>query len=107
MIIAGTDGTVYVCRADDGRELWRLATGGVIQASPVVIDYNRDGVPDPVVALVGGEVLCLDGRGRGRGPVWRYATGAVGGVLSSPWSTTSMATGCKTSWWWTAPRPCT
>ncbi len=57
-IVAGfPDGNIYAWRTDNGARWFQYWTGpGAIQASPVLIDYNRDGRLDVVYANTHGDV---------------------------------------------------
>lgn len=49
----------------DGRQLLTFNTGaGAVQASPVLVDVNHDGILDVVAANLAGDVVAFDGRGR-------------------------------------------
>lgn len=56
---------MYLLNAEDGSQVWRvnLGTDSYIQSCPNILDVNRDGTPDAVVAQYAGNcrVYALDG----------------------------------------------
>jgi len=79
-VVAGfPDGTVRVFGAD-GRQLLTFNTGaGAVQASPVLVDVNHDGILDVVAANLAGDVVAFDGRGR-----TLFHQRVMGGVFGTP-----------------------
>ena len=65
-VVAGfPDGNVYAWRTDTGARWFRFWTGpGAVQASPGLVDYDRDGTLDVVFANTHGDVGVVRGDGR-------------------------------------------
>ncbi|MBI5366290.1 MAG: PQQ-binding-like beta-propeller repeat protein [Planctomycetes bacterium] len=77
VVIGGGDSALH-CLDADGRELWRVATGGVVQSSPALC--RPPGRPPFVVAgCEDGKLYAVDAAGS---KLWTFAAGAE--IYSSP-----------------------
>lgn len=71
-----TSGAALVLLDGLGAERWKADLGRDIATPAAVADLNEDGVPEAVVALVDGAVVCLDSAGQ---VAWSTAFGAPAG----------------------------
>lgn len=70
VLLASADGTVTRIDAQDGRELWRVATGSALSAG-----VGSDGVTSAVVTA-DNELVAIQSSARGAREIWRRKVGA-------------------------------
>ncbi len=63
--LVAVNGDIHVLDGATGDEIWSLAIGTKVQATPALFDFNRDGLKDLLILDTAARLLCIDmARGR-------------------------------------------